>query len=191
MKIQVEPTPIPGVQIVTPGSFDDARGFFSEVFRADEFGPHGLPIRFVQVNHSKSAKHVIRGLHFQFDPPMGKLMRVLAGAAFLVAVDLRKDSPTLGKWFGRVFTAQSKQQFWAPASCARGFCALAEGTEIEYYCTGTYNGPGESGILWNDPAIGIEWPVKEPQLSDRDRTAQTLAQWLARPESERFTMGSP
>lgn len=188
MRITTETTSIPGVVIVQPGSFDDARGFFSEAFREDEFARHGLPLRIVQVNHSKSARHVVRGLHFQYDPPMGKLMRVLHGAAFLVAVDLRKDSPTLGKWFGREFTAQSKQQLWAPASFARGFCALTEGVEIEYMCTGTYSAASDAGILWNDPAIGVEWPIKDPQLSDRDRSAQTLAQWLARPESDRFRM---
>jgi dTDP-4-dehydrorhamnose 3,5-epimerase len=103
-------------------------------------------------------------------------------------VDLRRDSPTLGKWFGRVFHAQEKQQLWAPASFGRGFCALTDGVEIEYLTTGTYNAKGESGILWSDPAIGIEWPVENPTLSDKDAKAQTLAQWLARPESNHFKM---
>jgi dTDP-4-dehydrorhamnose 3,5-epimerase len=129
---------------------------------------------------------VVRGLHFQWDPPMGKLMRVTQGTAFLVAVDLRKDSPTLGKWFGATFGAEEKRQLWAPASFARGFCALTDAVEIEYLTTGTYNSKGESGILWNDPAIGIEWPVQHPTLSDKDAKAQTLAQWLARPESNHF-----
>lgn len=190
MQPRIEDTPLPGVRIVHPGSFDDHRGFFSEVYREDEFAKAGMPARFVQVNHSKSAKHVLRGLHFQYDPPLGKLMRVIAGRAFLVAVDLRTDSPTLGRWYGREFTAASKQQLWAPASFARGVCALEEGTEIEYFCTAQYNAPGETGVRWNDPAIGITWPVKEPVLSERDTTAQTLAQWLARPESRRFTLAT-
>jgi dTDP-4-dehydrorhamnose 3,5-epimerase len=113
-------------------------------------------------------------------------MRVLHGTAYLVAVDLRKDSPTLGKWFGRIFTAEDKKQLWAPASFARGFCALSDGVEIEYLTTGIYNPATETGIRWDDPAIGIAWPVKKPVLSDRDRSAQTLAEWLARPESDHF-----
>jgi dTDP-4-dehydrorhamnose 3,5-epimerase len=188
MKIRTEPTPIPGVTIVVPDSFDDARGFFYEVYRQDEATSHGLPDRIVQINQSKSARGVVRGLHFQWDPPVGKLMRVIHGTAFLVAVDLRKDSPTLGKWFGEVFTAAAKKQLWAPASFARGFCALTEGVEIEYLTTALYNPRTETGIRWNDPAIGIQWPIADPQLSDRDRKAQTLAEWLARPESERFKM---
>jgi dTDP-4-dehydrorhamnose 3,5-epimerase len=117
---------------------------------------------------------------------MGKLMRVTRGAAYLAAVDIRKGSPTLGQWFGTEVTAESKRQVWAPAGFARGFCVLSQEAEIQYLCTGTYNAKGESGILWNDPAIGVEWPVAEPVLSDKDRVAQTLAQWLERPESEHF-----
>jgi len=190
MRIRTEPTPLAGATIVSPELFEDPRGFFLEVFREDEFARHGLPTRFVQLNHSKSAKGVLRGLHFQWEPPMGKLMRVTQGTAFLVAVDLRKDSPTLGKWFGREFTAAAKQQLWAPASFARGFCALTDGVEIEYLTTGTYNGAAEGNIRWNDPAIGIDWPIKDPQLSDRDRRAPPLAEWLARPESDHFRVAS-
>jgi dTDP-4-dehydrorhamnose 3,5-epimerase len=190
VKIRTEPTTLPGVTLVTPEFFQDARGFFVEVFREDEFAAHGLPTRFVQLNHSRSAKGVLRGLHFQWDPPMGKLMRVTQGAAFLVAVDLRTDSPTLGRWFGREFTADSKQQLWAPASFARGFCALSDSVEIEYLTTGTYNAKGEGNIRWDDPAIGVAWPVAEPTLSDRDRAAPTLAEWLARPEARRFRVES-
>ena len=188
MQIRTEVTSLAGVTIVHPEFFEDARGFFYEAFREDEFRRHGLPDRFVQLNHSRSAKGVVRGLHFQWDPPMGKLMRVTQGAAFLVAVDLRKDSPTLGRWYGREFTAASKQQLWAPASFARGFCALTDGVEIEYLTTGTYNGKAEGNVRWNDPAIGIAWPVDDPLLSDRDRAAPLLAEWLARPESAAFRM---
>ncbi|MGA2384121.1 MAG: dTDP-4-dehydrorhamnose 3,5-epimerase [Gemmatimonadales bacterium] len=188
MRIRTEATGLAGVEIVVPESFDDARGFFFEVYREDEAASHGLPGRIVQINQSKSAKGVVRGLHFQWDPPVGKLMRVIHGEAFLVAVDLRKDSPTLGKWFGRVFRAEEKKQLWAPASFARGFCALTDGVEIEYLTTALYNPRTETGIRWDDPAIGIEWPIARPSLSDRDRNAQTLAEWLARPESDRFRM---
>lgn len=172
--------------IVSHELFEDARGFFVEVFRRDVFADAGLPTEFVQLNHSRSSRNVLRGLHFQWDPPMGKLMRVTEGAAFLVAVDIRKGSPTLGKWFGTELTAESKKQLWAPAGFARGFCVLSEYCQIEYLCTGTYSSAGESGILWSDPAIGISWPVKDPSLSARDMKAQTLAEWLSRPESDNF-----
>ena len=186
MKVFVEETPIRDLLIVKHEVFEDARGFFMEVYRRDLFAEAALPTEFVQLNHSRSGRNVLRGLHFQWDPPMGKLMRVTEGAVFLVAVDIRKGSPTLGKWFGMEITAESKRQLWAPAGFARGFCGLSEFCQIEYLTTGTYNSAGESGILWSDPAIGIEWPVKEPSLSARDTKAQTLAEWLARPESDSF-----
>ena len=151
----------------------------SETYREDQFEEMGLPTKFVQDNHSRSVKGTVRGLHFQWEPPMGKLMRVTLGTAFLVAVDIRKGSPTLGKWVGVEASAENRRQVWAPAGFARGFCVLSELAEIQYKCTGLYNDKAESGILWNDPAIGIEWPVKDPILSDKDRKAQTLEQWLA------------
>ena len=117
---------------------------------------------------------------------MGKLMRVTQGSAFLVAVDIRKGSPTLGKWVGIEASAENRREVWAPAGFARGFCVLSDFAEIQYKCTGAYNNKGESGILWNDPAIGIQWPVTNAELSEKDRKAQTLAQWLASPASEYF-----
>jgi dTDP-4-dehydrorhamnose 3,5-epimerase len=183
MNVHVELSPLPGVLVVSHEFFQDQRGFFIEAYRQDVFREVGLPDTFVQLNHSRSTRDVVRGLHFQWDPPMGKLMRVTQGACFLVAVDIRKGSPTLGKWYGTNVTAESRRQVWAPAGFARGFCVLSEYAEIEYLCTGTYNSKGESGILWNDPAIGIEWPVSEPLLSDKDRNAQTLSEWLRRPEA--------
>jgi len=142
----------------------------------------------VQDNHSRSTKGVVRGLHFQWDPPMAKLMRVSMGSAFLVAVDIRKKSPTLGQWVGIEASAENRRQVWAPAGFARGFCVLSEVAEIQYKCTGLYNSKAESGICWNDPRIGIEWPVSEPSLSDKDRQAQTLERWLTRPESGHFVV---
>ena len=118
---------------------------------------------------------------------MGKLMRVTRGTAFLVAVDIRKGSPTLGKWFGMEVSSESRKQVWAPAGFARGFCVLSDYAEIQYKCTGIYNNKGESGIRWDDPEVGIEWPIKDVQLSDKDRKAQTLKEWLSRPESTTFT----
>jgi dTDP-4-dehydrorhamnose 3,5-epimerase len=188
MEIRVESSPLPDVVVLVPDVFQDSRGFFMEVFREDQFRALGLPTQFVQDNHSRSSKGVVRGLHFQWEPPMGKLMRVTQGSAFLVAVDIRKDSPNLGKWAGVVASAENRRQVWAPAGFARGFCVLSDSAEIQYKCTGLYNRHAESGILWNDPEIGIEWPVgaAEAELSDKDRKAQTLAQWLESPNAAHF-----
>src|SRR5208282_4766390 len=185
MEIKIESKFLGDVVVLVPDVFQDARGFFMETFREDQFQANGLPTRFVQDNHSRSTKGVVRGLHFQWSPPMGKLMRVSLGSAFLVAVDIRKGSPTLGKWVGVEASAENRRQVYAPAGFARGFCVVSESAEIQYKCTGAYNNKAESGVLWNDPAIGIEWPISGAQveLSEKDKKAQTLAQWLAKPES--------
>jgi dTDP-4-dehydrorhamnose 3,5-epimerase len=187
MEFTVEKTPIRDVIIVKPEVFGDQRGFFSEIYRQDKFKALRLPEAFVQLNHSGSVKDVVRGVHFQWEPPMGKLMRVTCGKAFLVAVDIRKGSPTLGKWFGVEASSENRLQVWAPAGCARGFCVTSDYAEIQYLCTGIYNSKGESGIRWNDPAIGIEWPTKTPILSQKDQSAQTLAEWLQRNDSAFFS----
>ncbi len=189
MQIRIKTTPLQDVIIVIPEVYEDERGFFCEVYRADQFKSLGLPEFFVQDNHSRSVKGVVRGLHFQWDPPMGKLMRVTLGSAFLVAVDIRKGSPNLGKWFGIEASAENKLQLWAPAGFARGFCVLSDVAEIQYKCTGIYNSQAESGILWNDPAIGVDWPIKNPILSKKDESAQTLAKWLNKKESDYFLFG--
>ena len=186
MEISIQKTELDDVIIVRPEVFQDERGFFTEVFRKDQFIDMGLPGEFVQLNHSGSVQNVTRGLHFQWDPPMGKLMRVTRGTAFLVAVDIRKGSQTLGKWVGFEVSEENRLQVWAPAGFARGFCVLSDYAEIQYLCTGVYNSKGESGILWNDPEIGIEWPVREPILSEKDMSAQTLAQWLESENSHHF-----
>jgi dTDP-4-dehydrorhamnose 3,5-epimerase len=186
MQIKIESRLLGDVVVIVPEIFQDARGFFTETFRADQFKALGLPTDFVQDNHSRSAKGVVRGLHFQWDPPMGKLMRVTAGSAFLVAVDIRKGSPTLGKWAGVEASAENRRQVWAPAGFARGFCALREGTEIQYKCTGIYSNKAEAAIRWNDPAIGIKWPLDDVTISDKDRKAATLADWLRSPDSDNF-----
>ena len=186
MQIRVEARSLGDVLTVVPEIFQDRRGFFTETFRADQFKDLGLPTEFVQDNHSRSAKGVVRGLHFQWEPPMGKLMRVTVGSAFLVAVDIRKGSPTLGQWVGVEASAENRRCVWAPAGFARGFCALSEGTEIQYKCTGLYNNQAESAIRWNDPDIGIKWPLSDALVSDKDRKARTLADWLASPDSENF-----
>jgi dTDP-4-dehydrorhamnose 3,5-epimerase len=174
------------VVIAHPDIAEDERGFFLEVYRADLYQEAGLPASFVQENHSRSKRGVIRGLHFQWDPPMAKVMRVTYGSAWLVAVDIRKGSPSLGQWFGTEASAQNKKQLYAPPGFARGFCVLSEFAEVQYKCTAIYNPRGEGAIRWNDPAIGIAWPVSEPTLSQKDRDAGSLADWLNSPQSEIF-----
>ena len=186
MQIRTEARHLNDVAVLVPDIFSDSRGFFLESFRADQFESLGLPTSFVQDNHSRSAKGVLRGLHFQWDPPMGKLMRVTSGSAFLVAVDIRKNSPTLGEWVGVECSTDNRRMVWAPAGFARGFCALSDGTEIQYKCTGLYNNKAESAILWKDPAIGIKWPFERVIVSEKDSNAVTLAEWLVRPESDNF-----
>jgi len=190
MYIQIESEHLNGLKVIAhPDVFEDERGFFVEVFRTDRFAELGLPAEFVQLNHSRSRKGVLRGLHFQWEPPMGKLMRVTLGSAFLVAVDIRKGSPTLGRWFGMEVSAQNKKQIWAPAGFARGFYVLSDYAELQYLCTGVYNNRCESGIRWDDPALGITWPIPAgtaPVLSDKDRKARTLEEWLTTPESNHF-----
>jgi dTDP-4-dehydrorhamnose 3,5-epimerase len=187
MEFKVEQTGIRDLLIITPDIFQDDRGFFTETYRKDKFSEFGLNLEFVQDNHSRSARNVVRGLHFQWDPPMGKLMRVTQGAAFLVAVDIRIGSPSFGQWVGVEASVENRKQVYAPAGFARGFCVLSEFAEIQYKCTGIYSNKAESGILWNDPAVGIKWPVKDPILSKKDEIAQTLDQWRANQESKNFT----
>lgn len=185
MPVAVESTNIGGdVVVLIPKVMGDARGFFMETYRSDNFRELGLPVEWVQDNHSRSARGVLRGLHFQWDPPMSKLMRVTRGAAFLVAVDIRKGSPTLGEWFGLEVSADNKKQVYAPYGFARGFCALTDDCEVQYKCTGLYNSRAESAISYRDPEIGIEWPIKDVQVSGKDASAQSLQQWLASPLSD-------
>jgi len=190
MQLKIESTHLNGLVVIQPEVFQDERGFFFEAFREDQFQELGLPTKFVQDNHSRSIKNVVRGLHFQWDPPMGKLMRVTYGSAFLVAVDIRIGSPSFGKWYGREVSAENKLQIWAPEGFARGFCVLTDFAEIQYKCTGIYNNKAESGILWNDPEIGIQWTVSSPILSDKDLKAQTLNQWMKKTESNNFSFNN-
>jgi dTDP-4-dehydrorhamnose 3,5-epimerase len=186
MQIKKESTHLAEIVIVAPEVFEDERGFFMETYRTDQFKALGLPTDFVQDNHSRSKQGVLRGLHFQYEPPMGKLMRVTYGRAFLVAVDLRKGSPTLGKWWGTELSVENKKWMWAPASFARGFCVLSDWAEVQYKTTGIYNGQTDISIRFNDPDIGIQWPISDPQISERDKKAITFSQWLQSSESDRF-----
>lgn len=186
--MKIECTEIPGVFIIMPIVHEDARGFFMESYRKDALAEAGIVEDFVQHNHLCSARrNTIRGLHFQFDPPMAKLMRVTRGSAFLVAVDLRKRSPTLGKWIGVEASAENRKQLYAPGSFARGVLSLSDDCEIQYLCSSVFNPGKEGNIVWNDPDISIKWPLSgEPILSEKDKDAPRLADWLARPESDLF-----
>jgi dTDP-4-dehydrorhamnose 3,5-epimerase len=186
MKISIIKEALNGLLVLQPEAFEDERGFFIEAYRKDQFAELGIHEEFVQDNHSRSSKGVLRGLHFQWEPPMGKVMRVTQGEAFLVAVDIRKGSPTLGQWHGEIVSSANKKMVWAPAGFARGFCTLSDFAEIQYKCSGLYSNKAESGIFWNDPAIGIVWPIENPQLSDKDKIAQTLEEWLATENSNNF-----
>ena len=188
MNINATRLEIPDVIRLEHEAFEDDRGYFMEAYKREQFRDLGLPADFVQLNESRSAKGVVRGLHFQWDPPMGKLMRVVEGVAFLVAVDIRHNSPTLGRWVGETLSADDRKQIWAPAGFARGLCTLAANTRVQYLCTGSYNAAGESGLRWDDPAIGVRWPINQPLLSVKDQQAQTLREWLAKPESKKFSL---
>jgi dTDP-4-dehydrorhamnose 3,5-epimerase len=184
--MNITTTPIIGVKVISFEYFPDERGFFAETYRKDIFDRAGITDTFTQDSHSRSKKNVVRGLHFQWDPKMSKTMRTATGAIFAVAVDLRKTSPTFGKWFGAELSESNGQQIYVPFGCASGFCVLTDAADVMYKQTGHHNPSAASGIRWDDPAIKIAWPVKDPIVSEKDRSAQTLDEWLARPESDRL-----
>lgn len=186
MPLKIESRQLGEIVVLAPQVFADDRGYFMETYREDEFARLGLPTTFVQDNHSYSRKGVLRGLHFQWEPAMGKLMRVTSGTAFLVAADVRPGSPTLGKWFGLEVSAENKKQVWAPEGFARGFCALTDGVEVQYKCTGTYNSKAESAVRWDDSDLAIEWPIRDVTVSEKDRKAQTFAEWLASDDAQKL-----
>ena len=181
MPYKITTTPIDGVLVLEPKVFGDARGFFFESFNARDFAQAtGLDVVFVQDNHSKSGKGVLRGLHYQVQHTQGKLVRVTQGAVFDVAVDIRKGSPTFGQWFGLELSAENNKQMWIPAGLAHGFLVTSESAEFLYKTTDYYHPEFERSILWNDPSIGIEWPLhlldSEPLLAAKDVAALTFAQ---------------
>lgn len=165
-------TPIEGLYVIETGFFGDNRGYFMETYNYEDFKKAGLDMIFVQDNQSMSKKGVLRGLHFQKTHPQGKLVRALKGEVFDVAVDLRKDSKTYGKWYGVLLSEENKKQFYVPEGFAHGFLVLSETAEFAYKCTDFYHPEDEGGVLWNDPDIGIEWPldeIKEVILSEKDK----------------------
>jgi len=167
--VRIVPTELATVVIVEPQLYADGRGFLFESYHAARYAEAGLPGRFVQDNHSCSVRGTIRGLHYQLEHPQGKLVRVIRGAAYDVAVDVRRGSPTFGRWVGIELSAENKRQLYVPPGFAHGFCVMAELSEVEYKCTDYYAPSDQHGVAWNDPLLGIPWPVREPVLSDKDR----------------------
>ncbi len=169
------PTEIPDVVVVEPKVFSDQRGFFYELFHAGRFKAAGLDLSFVQDNFSRSAKGVVRGLHFQEPRAQGKLVRTLRGRIWDVAVDIRKGSPTFGRWVAETLDDESRKALWIPAGFAHGLCALSDQADVEYKCTALWAPECERTLLWNDPALGIPWPVERPILAPKDAAGAPLA----------------
>jgi dTDP-4-dehydrorhamnose 3,5-epimerase len=178
--MQIETTHLPGVLIITPRVFPDPRGFFFESYNQESFRAQGMDTVFVQDNHSKSIQGTLRGLHFQLPPAAQvKLVRVVRGTIWDVAVDIRAGSPTFGQWCGVELSAENFRQLYLPVGYAHGFCVLSAEAEVLYKTSQVYSPAHERGILWNDPTLNVAWPISEPLLSDRDRRSTTLAGYLA------------
>jgi dTDP-4-dehydrorhamnose 3,5-epimerase len=166
--MKVIETALPGALILEPQVFGDARGYFYESYNESKFHEAGIDHRFVQSNVSRSARGVLRGLHYQWPNPQGKLVSVLEGEVYDVAVDIRRGSPTFGRSTGVMLTADNHRHFWVPEGFAHGFCVLSEFATFTYQCTALYDPKADAGIRWNDAALGIDWPLSEPLLSDKD-----------------------
>jgi dTDP-4-dehydrorhamnose 3,5-epimerase len=169
------PTELPEVVLVEPDVHQDARGFFLETYHQARYREGGIDAVFVQDNHSRSVRGTLRGLHAQLRRPQGKLVRAVEGEMFDVAVDIRPRSPTFGRWVGIRLSGGNFRQLWIPPGFAHGFCVLSEVVHVEYKCTGFYDREDEISLAWNDPDVGIAWPVSDPMLSDKDRQAPRLA----------------
>jgi dTDP-4-dehydrorhamnose 3,5-epimerase len=167
--MNVVATKLAGLVVIEPRVFGDARGFFMETFHAERFAQQGLHHRFVQDNHSRSCRGTLRGLHYQIQHPQGKLIQVIRGEIFDVAVDLRRDSPTFGQWFGAELSDSNHRQLFVPPQFAHGFCVLSEVADIVYQCTDFYSPQHERTILWSDRDLAIDWPLSEPLLSEKDQ----------------------
>jgi len=180
--MEVTETGLPGVLRIRPPVIEDARGWLFEGYNARALAAAGIPATFVQDNHSKSARGVLRGLHYQHPHAQGKLVRVLAGEIFDVVVDLRRGSPAFGRWQGTRLSADNRESLWIPAGCAHGFLVVADGAEVLYKTTDYHAPADEHCLLWNDPALGIAWPLAgAPLLSDRDRAGRRLAEAVTFP----------
>jgi dTDP-4-dehydrorhamnose 3,5-epimerase len=172
--MRVEEAPLPGVRVIHPIRYDDERGWFAEIWNADRYRDAGLHMRFVQTNTSYSTRGVLRGLHFQWPAPQDKLISVLAGAVFDVAVDVRPASPTFGHWYGLELSTDNRRQLWVPGGLAHGFLVLSDHALVHYQCTAPYDAASDRSIAWDDPGIGIEWPERPTVISDKDRAAPRL-----------------
>lgn len=176
--MKVVGTPIDGLLIIEPQVFGDERGFFIETWQAERYREAGVEGTFVQDNHSRSRRGILRGLHYQIQNPQGKLVRVTAGEVFDVAVDLRRSSKTFGQWHGVILSAENHRQFWVPPGFAHGFYVMSESADFNYKCTDYYSPDFERSLLWDDAEVGIEWPLvdgERPQLSPKDAAASSLA----------------
>lgn len=172
--MKIHETSLPSVLLLEPQVFGDARGFFYESYNQARFREAGISATFVQTNFSRSVKGTLRGLHYQWPHAQGKLVSVVEGEVFDVAVDIRRDSPTFGKWAGVMLNAENKRHLWIPEGFAHGFCVVSDHAIFTYQCSAFYNREADAGIRWNDPDIGIDWPVTQPLLSDKDMKAPLL-----------------
>jgi dTDP-4-dehydrorhamnose 3,5-epimerase len=166
--VRVVNTALPGVLVIEPTVFRDERGLFLETWRADVFAAAGIADTFVQDNYSRSTRGTLRGLHWQWRKPQAKLVRVVAGSIFDVVVDVRRGSPTFGRWLGLELSAETFRQVYVPIGFAHGFCVTSEVADVEYKCSAMYDPGGEAGLIWNDPGVRIKWPVEQPVLSLKD-----------------------
>jgi dTDP-4-dehydrorhamnose 3,5-epimerase len=173
--LKVIETSLPGCVVIEPKAFGDERGFFFEAWNAQRYAEHGLLACFVQSNVSSSVRGVLRGLHYQWPNPQGKLVSVLEGEVYDVAVDIRRSSPTFGHWTAVILSAENKRQFWIPEGFAHGFAVLSERAIFSYLCTAQYDKASDAGVRWDDAAIGIDWPIDSPLLSEKDGKAPFLA----------------
>ena len=178
--MRFQPAALEGVVIIEPDVFRDERGFFLESYHREKYRAGGIDGDFVQDNHSRSGRATLRGLHAQVRKPQGKLVRAIEGTVYDVAVDIRRDSPTFAHWVAVELSAESFRQLYVPPGFAHGFCVLGEHAQVEYKCTDLYDPEDEIVVAWNDPEIGIEWPIESPRLSERDRTAPRLRDVLER-----------
>ena len=172
--MKIEHGPIPGLLVIKPKLFGDDRGYFQETWNKEQYAKEGLDVDFVQDNISFSRKGILRGLHFQNPGSQGKLVYVLQGEVFDVAVDVRVDSPTFGLWYGVILSETNRHQFFIPEGFAHGFCVTSDTALFAYKCTSSYSPQSEHSLLWNDPDVGIEWPTKDPQLSEKDKNGVLL-----------------
>lgn len=178
--MRVVPTDLPGVLVIEPDVHRDARGHFVETYHGPRYAEAGIRRPFVQDNQSRSTRDTLRGLHLQIQHPQDKLVRVVVGAIFDVAVDVRRGSPTFGRWAGVALSGENFRQVYVPAGFAHGFCVTSDEAIVEYKCTDVYDRPGEIGLRWNEPAFGVVWPVSSPRLSARDRQHPPLAELMDR-----------